>query len=284
MRVPVPGKSRMGGFVAAFVVGLGLACAAPAGAPQVETYDDGSAAVTLDGGLAVVLDRTVTRAVRDRQRRLDRVIDRHARGNDLRARAICAYARSLGQRPGACASVRPPHGTRMQQAPAAAGNTRQARPAPERTRPLGTGLDGIAESGTTPRTRRNATPPRGNRNGRETRRPTTVPRTDAARAHRPDPTIADGADRPTSPPRPARASRESPSLRRTAPLDQRARTPGVQGTPRSETAPRETQPRRRRVQGTGRLRRPPETLRSSSLSTSVTDPVASPSSVGRWRY
>ena len=297
MRVPVPGKSPMRGFFAALVVGLGLGCTAAA-APRVTAYDDGSAAVTLDGGLAIVLDPTVTRAVRERRAPLARVIDRHARGNDLRARAICAYARSLGRRPGPCDPARPANGTGTRQAPAASDKRQQARPAPDRTRPLGTGLDGVAESGTTQRTRPHATPPRGNRDAGKARRATTPPRTDAARApvprrqpqprrrraRNPDPTSADGADRATAPPRTARPSRDSPTLRRTAPLDQHTRTPRVQRTPRSGTAPRETRPRRRGVQGPRGLRRRSETLRSSSLSTSVTDPVASPSSLGRWRY
>jgi len=268
-----------------FIVGvcglIVLVCAAGAAAapaPRVETFDDGSAAVTLKGGLTVVLDRTVTRDVRARRGEgsLDQVIDRHARGDRARARAIRVYARKRADPRRARQDVdgRAQPAARAQSRAPADGAARAQGTAPlTRARPLGAGLRADGR-GAARRSARGLDRVRQSR-PRDRRRPGAERRPSAA-AER----SGDGV----------RRSANRRQVRRSAP---RGRSParrlrGRQARPVAATTPRrprQRQPRRSdaAVAGTGtrapRLPDPAGSLLSSSLSTTVVgpDPVASPS-------
>jgi hypothetical protein len=253
-------------------LGLGSVAAAATG-ERVETFDDGSAAVTLDGGLTVVLDRTVTRDVRDRLRRgagLAPVIDRHARGDRARARAICAYARS--RRGARLESQGDAHdrGAPACRDGAVPDSTadRLAEPAP-----LGTGIDGDARmaardpAAATPShtTDPDARPTRG-----QARRVRGAGVPGAARWQRPP-------RRPTPesapPPRPRESGPRVPDRMPRAPRPGRPVT-GAAPSPSGTSAGATRVPR-----NGANLPQSAGALVSSSLSTTVVgpDPVASPS-------
>lgn len=247
--------------------------------PQVKTFDDGSAAVTLTGGLTVVLDGTVTADVRDRLRRgagLAPVIDRHARGDRARARAICAYARS---RRGARLESQ---GDAHDRGPPACRDGAGPDPTADRVAepaPLGTGIDGDARMAardpgiSTPSrtTVPDARPTRGQ--ARRVRGP-GVP--GAARWQRPR-----GAPMPRRRPAPDSAPRPRPRESGPRVPDRMPRAPRP-GRPVAGAAPSPsgTSAGATRVPRNGaNLPQSAGALVSSSLSTTVVgpDPVASPS-------
>jgi len=237
-------------------------------APRVERYDDGSAAVTLDSGLTIVLGRTVTHDVRTRTRNLQRVLDRHAQGSALRARAICAYARRLGRHAPACGPAKP----RQRKGAEAQARTqtqpqsrqRQKRATPRNgAQPLATGLDGrtMDDNAQSPNPRRRARQPRA---GSQSTRAQPNSRTPAYLQSTAQP-------QPRRRATPGRASRPERAATRPEPRPEQRRTTAQPGE--STHAPRV--PRTRGAT----LPRPADMLQSSSLSPNVTDPVASPSSL-----